>query len=154
MIIFTYKQFRLFYIQQYRFYFIDYDVGCCLWVCRSCQWVVLAEGAQTRRQFRQAHLQGRGWLWGASRGARGACPDGEGSRWNRRGGWNGEGGSLREESCWYRGEACWNGKEGAGDGVGVLWAGERRGVGGSGGVEEIMAEGEGGVILRFKKEGL
>ena len=64
------------------------------------------------------------------------------------------GGSLREESCWYRGEACWNGKEGAGDGVGVLWAGERRGVGGSGGVEEIMAEGEGGVILRFKKEGL
>ena len=41
------------------------------------------------------------------------------------------GGSLREEPCWYRGEACWNGKEGADDGVGVVWAGERRGVGGS-----------------------
>ena len=42
------------------------------------------------------------------------------------------GGSLREEPCWYRGEACWNGKEGADDGVGVVWAGEKRGVGGSG----------------------
>ena len=58
------------------------------------------------------------------------------------------GGSLREESCWYRGEACWNGKEGADDGVGVVCAGEKRGVGGSGrGGEEKMAEGVGGMIL-------
>ena len=50
------------------------------------------------------------------------------SRWNRRGG-----GSLGEEPCWYRGEACWNGEEGR-----VTVLGRCRPVGGEGGGELVV----------------